>query len=91
MPLLSKKVFSTLAPNFMMPRIVTGAGVYNDVPFCPAPKNVPFKKMPQHGKKVGQNGTFFSWTFSIEVNPDSKPDEGLKQPCFSLIGLIDGF
>ena len=28
MLLLSKKVFSTLAPNFMMPRIVTG--VYND-------------------------------------------------------------
>ena len=50
-----------------------------------------FKKMPEHGTKVGQSGIFFPWTFSIEVNPDSKPDEGLKQPCFSLIGLIDEF
>ena len=67
------------------------------VPFCSVlsrSKNVPFKKWLEHGTKVGQSVTkrdIFSWTFSIEVNPDSKPDEGLKQPCFSLIGLIDEF
>ena len=45
----------------------------------------------QKWDKTGQNRTkrdIFSWTFSIEVNPDSKPDGGLKQPCFSLTGLI---
>ena len=41
--------------------------------------------------KSGTKRDIFSWTFSIEVNPDSKPDKGLKQPRFSLTGLIDEF
>ena len=65
-----------------------GGGGGGQRPVLSHSKNVPFKKMAEHGTNVGQNGTFF---LDILNRGNSKPDEGLKQPSFSLIGFIDEF